>query len=501
MIGAKRRAAVAASGVAAIVAALAACGADTSPALPAAPSATQSPQTASLPEPAARSQAGTSPAFTSGDGITVKSVQQIDSRLYDIALTSAAVRGALHIRVLVPDGYTEDPGRRYPVLYLFPGTGDTAAAWTEQGDAEAATAGRPLITVMPDLRVDAGGGYDSQGGGYCTNWFNRGRGGPPMWETFEISEVIPFIDRTLRTRATRAGRAIVGLSQGGFCSMSLASRHPDLFAAAASFSGVLDMTGNPTSIAQTTGEVTGATKLDHVSDPDAMFGSRAAQEINWAAHDPATLVTNLRGMRVWAYTGNGRRGPLDSPTGQIDASDEIEVHSLTLQWKAAAERAGIPVTVDSYGAGTHAWPYWQRDLRWLLGPLTAVLAHPPAPPARTGFTSADDPWSQWGYTVAIARPAREFSTLRGADASGFTLAGSGTASVVTPAAYRPGSRHRVSMAGPHARRALIARADRRGRLHLSVPLGPGNRAQQDTAAARAAGGTRVYATRVTISRG
>lgn len=242
------------------------------------------------------------------------------------------------------------------------------------------------------------------------------------------------------------------------------------------------------------------TKLDGVSDPNAVFGSRAAQEINWAAYDPARLVANLRGMRVWAYTGNGRRGPLNSPSSAPFDGEEILIRGLTLRWKAAADRAGVPVTLDAYGPGSHNWPYWRRDLQWQIGPLMKVFARPPAAPARKAFMSADDPWSQWGYAVSITRPAREFSALREGDRSGFVLAGSGTATVLTPAQYTPGLRQTVHMRGPHAARTVVVRASRDRRLRLRVPLGPGNRYQQDTAAARAAGQIRVYATRVTISR-
>ena len=62
----------------------------------------------------------------------MQSVQQLDSRLYDVSLSSTAVDGNLHVRVLLPDGYGQNPTRRYPVLYLFPGTGNSAADWTEQ---------------------------------------------------------------------------------------------------------------------------------------------------------------------------------------------------------------------------------------------------------------------------------------------------------------------------------------------------------------------------------
>lgn len=52
---------------------------------------------------------------------------------------------------------------------------------------------------------------------------------------------MPWIDHRYRTIPSRSGRAIVGISQGGFGSMSYAARHPDLYHAAASFSGAVDI--------------------------------------------------------------------------------------------------------------------------------------------------------------------------------------------------------------------------------------------------------------------
>ncbi len=65
------------------------------------------------------------------------------------------------------------------------------------------------------------------------------------WETFHIGQLVPWIDANLRTRRSRGGRAIAGLSQGGFCSMSYASRHPDLFGTALSYSGAPDIAESP----------------------------------------------------------------------------------------------------------------------------------------------------------------------------------------------------------------------------------------------------------------
>ena len=440
------------------------------------------------------SAAVAAPSFSSSHGITVRGIEQLSPRLFDVSLTSTAVDGPLHVRVLLPRGYDERPGKRWPVLYLFHGTSGGASDWTLKGEAEETTAPYDFITVMPDA------GVEFDGGGYCTDWFNRGAGGKPMWETFEIGQVVPWIDAHLRTVARREGRSIFGLSQGGFCAFSLAARHPDMFAGAGSYSGAIDSAKDPEGRALMTPVVQAtATALGSSDDPDAIFGPRATQELNWAAHDPATLVPNMRGMSLYAYTGDGRPGPLDgpepNPSGQ---AIERGVHRLTQLWKANADAAQIPVDYHDYGPGTHTWPYWARDLRETADDIARDFAEARPAPAEKFFMSADDRWSEWGYDVAMHRPAREFSTLRDADADGFTLQGSGSATVVTPGAYVPGARAslRVSGDGGGATRSATVRDD--GRLRVDVPLGPGNPYQQSTAEAEAAGGTKVFTTRVAI---
>ena len=434
--------------------------------------------------------ASAAPAFDSGHGLTVGKVEQISPRQYDVALRSSVIDGPLHVRVILPAGYDQRPGKRWPVLYLFHGTSGGASDWPVKGDAERTTARSDFITVMPDA------GIEFDGGGYCTNWFNRGAGGKPMWETFEIDQVVPWVDANLRTLARREGRAIFGLSQGGFCAFSLAARHPDMFLSAGSYSGAIDSAKDPegralmTPIVQAT-----ATALGPSDDPDAIFGPRTTQEVNWAAHDPATLVPNMRGMSLYAYTGDGRPGPLDPPEpNPAGAAIESGVHRLTQLWKANADAAQIPVEYHDYGPGTHTWPYWARDLRETVDDIDRDFAEARPAPAEKFFMSADATWSQWGYDVELRRPAREFSTLRDGDADGFTLLGSGTGVVTTPAAYEPGASATVRIGD--AVRAQRVRDD--GRLRVEVPLGPGNPYQQSTPEAEASGGTKVFQTRVSI---
>ncbi|MDT4918041.1 MAG: hypothetical protein QOH89_2741 [Pseudonocardiales bacterium] len=415
---------------------------------------------------AAPSATADAPAFTDADGITVVSSQQVDDRLYSLSVATAALGRAVRLRVLLPDGYAADPARHYPVLYLLHGTSGGADDWLTEGDVRATTGGLPLIVVMPD------GGFDNDGGGWWTNWWDTGTAlGPSRWETFHIDQLIPWVDANLRTIASRAGRAIAGLSQGGFGAFTYAARHPDLFAAAGSLSGAPDIASNPVIEGGATAVISyTASALDGV-EPAAMFGPHGTNEINWKGRNPQTLVTNMRGMGLFLYTASGVPGALDGPKPDLAASGiEGITHISTLSFARAARTAGIPFYLDDYRYGTHIWPYWARDLRDLVPRLMQVFAQPSAP-TTVAYKSIDVPWSQWGWTVVNQRAQkRAFSSLTGATAAGFTVSGFGTATVTTPAAYVPGSLHPVVRRDSSGVHTLGVVADGAGRLTVDVNL-------------------------------
>ena len=428
--------------------------------------------------------------FRAADGIRVQSTHRLDSRLIALTVRTSALPGPAKVRVLLPRGYASSPHRRYPVLYLLHGTIGGAADWTTQGRAEQITAGRPVIVVMPDI------GLNYAGGGWCTNWYNHGAGGRPRWETFHVLQLIPWIDHNLRTVASRGGRAIAGLSQGGFCSMSYAARHPDLFGVALSFSGAPDTAFDPVARDLTTLAVTDAeTALDHVP-AGSIFGPRSTQELNWAAHDPTTLAPNLRGLKLMMFTGNGQTGPLDRSPTSLSATIESGVQVLSTLFHDRLQSLGIPSSFDDYGPGTHAWPYWNRDLRQSIGPIMAAFAHPAPAPRQVNYTSADPSYSAFGWHVSMHRKVAEFSTLARAGVRGFVLRGSGSATVTTPARYERGGWYRVTIRSRSGGRFGLQQALRNGRLRIRVPLGPSNVVQQYTPG----NATAVFQTSVQIAR-
>jgi S-formylglutathione hydrolase FrmB len=374
------------------------------------------------------------------------------------------------------------------VLYLLHGGAGDYKDWTEGGHVEELTAGLPLITVMPDAGRSA----------WYTDWFNNGAGGPPMWETFHIGQLLPWIDAHFPTVGARRGRAIAGLSSAGFGAMSYATRHPDLFVAAAGFSGALD-TNTPPVVA---GKVIDALALQDGGIPGSLFGLRETDEIRWRAHNPWDLANNLRGMTVALRTGNGDAGGTFGGGGIADPAGsalERSCYIQTVSFHKRLDALGIEHVWDYYGAGTHNYAYWTRDLQRTLPLFMNAFAQRRADPSPFSFKTVDSRYRIYGWTVSLDRPAMEFSSIDRATARGFRLSGSGTASVTTAPLYKAGKRYKVVLRGESGARRLSVRADRAGRLHVTVPLGRANALQQQFTLTGASPATRVRTVTVSIS--
>lgn len=406
--------------------------------------------------PASPSHAHSPPAV---DGLVHVDTSRLGPRLHELRFTTPAVDGETRVRVIVPAGYDASTDR-YPVLWLLHGGGGSFRDWTDTGQAVDLTAGLPVIVVMPD-----GGSF----GGY-SDWWNFGAGGPPLWETYHLHQLLPWIDAHYRTVAERSGRAIAGLSMGGGGAMHYAARHPDLFVGAAAFSGAVDTNTSPVQL------LMGSSGLQALKPPGAQVGHRLTDEVRWRGNNPWDLAENLDGLFLQLDTGNGQPGgPAPS-----DHGDPIEGQcwQMMTNLHRRLESFGIPHVWNDYGPGGHSWWYWRRDLAQLLPRLMDVFAQPPALPAHVRYTSIDPAYDVYGWSVVIDRPALEFSALRDADAGGFTLQGSGRAIVTIPASYAPGATVVASIVDGLGETTHELVVDESGRVTVPVFLGTGNTAQQ-----------------------
>ena len=138
--------------------------------------------------------------------------------------------------IYLPAGYG-DENKEFPVLYLLHGLTDTHTAWRDKGNTQAIATevfgsgkAQEMVIVMPD----AGTVYDG--------YFNAGEW---RYEDYFFQELVPHIEKEYRVVADKGHRAIAGLSMGGGGAVVYSQRHPDMFSACYSTSGLLDIRYHP----------------------------------------------------------------------------------------------------------------------------------------------------------------------------------------------------------------------------------------------------------------
>jgi S-formylglutathione hydrolase FrmB len=151
--------------------------------------------------------------------------------LEELTIQSAALSRPVAAFVYLPDGTA--PKHGWPVLYLLHGLNGSCRDWPTLGGIKetldelvAARRIKPMIVVMPD----AGNSWYVNSASYC---------GPGDYETAMLDDLPRAIEQKFAVRQDREGRAIAGLSMGGYGALRLALSRPDRYVAAASLSGAI----------------------------------------------------------------------------------------------------------------------------------------------------------------------------------------------------------------------------------------------------------------------
>ncbi len=303
----------------------------------------------------------------SGYGIEVRGSWWLTSRtaivsIYTTDVGTATVNGPHEIRVTIPGNYYSSGGTRFPVLYLLHGgAGGSSRQWTSEGGAaEYITRNAPLITVMPD-----GGKV-----GWYTDWVNASNGAQ-AWEHFHLYELIPWVDMNFRTIARKEGRAIAGLSMGGFGAIHYAQDRPDLFAYAGSFSGALDLEDQ--GIRATVIEQC----IQNGMPADGPFGSPVWPfDTKWVSTNPLRRADRLRTVYVALYAGSGIHDGdvLERTVGwsSFQMSNALNAQGIPHFWWMYGRGPGLPWGCD----GGHNFNCWNFAFEHALPGMMNVLWHP-----------------------------------------------------------------------------------------------------------------------------
>lgn len=245
--------------------------------------------------------------------------------------------------VYLPPGYVTS-GLQYPVLYLLHGGGGDAADAVTFGhvrdlmDARIARDRRNAeIVVMPDGKI--GHWYDSSDGTFQN-------------ERYVMGSVVGYIDRHFRTIATRVGRAIDGVSNGGHGAMLLAAKYPRAFAVAGGMSSNLD-----------------ALTLPGLGDPKGFY---------YRSNHPLDLVAALDHTDVVLDIASRCTSTVPAdlcPTQVVDQAFLGANRAFVAALRARPGRTGALVYRET--DSSHQWIWWNRILREQHLPFIAAhLARP-----------------------------------------------------------------------------------------------------------------------------
>ncbi len=154
-------------------------------------------------------------------------VPGIERALTVVEFDAPSVGRRMKYIAILPENYEQDTERRYPVLYLLHGFSQNYTVFPRMGVPQY-TEDLDLIVIMPDA-----------GNSWYVNWSQTDNEAQNNWADYITYDLIESVDGVFRTVPTRLGRAISGVSMGGYGAITLALRRPDLFISAASHSGAL----------------------------------------------------------------------------------------------------------------------------------------------------------------------------------------------------------------------------------------------------------------------
>lgn len=222
--------------------------------------------------------------------------------------------------VYLPSGYAQHPHRRYPVLYLlhgFPGRPLAFLETVQMGivDDTLTAEGRaqPVILVLP---------FGSTSTFTDEEWVD-GRSPASGWATFVARDLVHAIDRRYRTIPSRFGRAIGGLSEGGYGAINIALHHPHEFSVIESWSG-----------------------YERPDPIRSLFGNHLQL---LSANDPRRLLPHVApelrrlGTYFWFYSGS---------------TDRMRLQNAAFARELTAER--LPHTYLVLHGG-HNWAIWRSE--------------------------------------------------------------------------------------------------------------------------------------------
>lgn len=240
------------------------------------------------------------------------------SRIDCSALNSRILKQVVHYCVYLPAGYdagaVQHPVRRYPVLYFLHGLGDNertlfnSGGWTLLDDLRNQHKMGDFLIVAPEGK---------------RSFFINSADGSFLYNDFFLQEFLRHIERSYRILPGRAGRAISGISMGGYGALRFAFANPGLFSAVSAQSAAL--------ITESPQQLDAASRAG--SPLAGVLGAVFGMPINvshWKANNPFLLAkeNTVAGRKVAIYFNCGQDDNYGFEKGAAALHDELQKESV-----------------------------------------------------------------------------------------------------------------------------------------------------------------------------
>jgi S-formylglutathione hydrolase FrmB len=252
--------------------------------------------------------------------LTILALASSQAAVVDTILVySQSMQKNIKAVVITPDNYAS--AKELPVVYLLHGYSGNHLDWiTKANGFEKAADQYNMIIICPD-------------GGFGSWYWNSPVDPKSQYETFVSVELVKAIDEKYKTIKDRTGRAITGLSMGGHGALYIAIKHQDVFGAAGSMSGGVDIRPFPNNW-----------------EMAKQLGTYAEQPERWEKNTVINMLNLL--------TPNSLAIIIDCGTDDFFYKVNENLHQQLLYRNIPHDFISRP--------GAHTWPYWTNAVKFQM---------------------------------------------------------------------------------------------------------------------------------------
>ncbi|HLY92042.1 MAG TPA: alpha/beta hydrolase-fold protein [Candidatus Angelobacter sp.] len=262
-----------------------------------------------------------------------------ESRVQCGAMKSRYVPGRIGFCAMLPPAYDASPGKRFPVLYFLHGLGGDQSFLASSG------ASSVIEDAWEQKRVGEFVIITPQGE---NSFYINSRDGHVLYEDFFVHEFIPQMERRSRISNSRSGRAIEGVSMGGYGALRLAFKYPQMFVSVGAHMPALRQQLPH-----------GAADTGLTAFLGTAFGSPLNERF-WQENTPFVFArtANLQSLKIYFDCGDHDMYGFDAGTRQLDrllserhVAHEAHIYPGGHNWQFVAEHLDESLEFQSRALG------------------------------------------------------------------------------------------------------------------------------------------------------